>query len=218
VPTPAKSPAPAIPGASGRTADAGVGALLDEVDLNLSKTGRRCPECREDLELDDVICVNCGYNTETGKKLRVKKAEPSKRFGSLVLHDDAAAAKAKAPPPEVESLVKLLNQAGVLAVLMAAGIVAYLGYQKMQADPQLGADAFVAALTGPGLYLIGGAILLLVVPAAIAAHLLQNGHPAGRILSLVVGFVSLLGFPLVTLIGVMIVKQALSHEIQRYCR
>jgi hypothetical protein len=206
-----------VPAKAAAVAAASVGDLLDEVELNLSKTGRRCPECRQDMQLDDVICVNCGYNTETGKKIRVKKAEPGNRFGNIVLQDDAAVAHTKMPP-DVASLVKLLNQAGILAVLMAVGIVAFLGYQRMQADPQLGSDAFVAALAGPGLYVLGAVVLLVVVPGAIAANLVQNGSPAGRILSLVVGFVSLLGFPLVTLIGVMIVKSALSDAVQRHCR
>jgi hypothetical protein len=52
----------------------GVERLLDEVDLKASATGRRCPDCRKDMEPDDVICVNCGFNTETGRKLGTRRA------------------------------------------------------------------------------------------------------------------------------------------------
>lgn len=50
----------------------GVGDLLDEVDLGQSSTGHRCPVCRADLQEDDIICVQCGYNFETGRKIETK--------------------------------------------------------------------------------------------------------------------------------------------------
>ncbi len=47
--------------------------LFDEVELTPSKTGHRCPMCREDLAPDDILCVHCGYHLEWGKKLRTRR-------------------------------------------------------------------------------------------------------------------------------------------------
>jgi hypothetical protein len=194
----------------------GVAALLDDADLNLSKTGRRCPECRRDLQPDDIICIQCGYNTETGKKVKVKKLEKGQKIGNIRV-PELAAAGADAPEA-VQSLVKLLNQAAALALLMAVGIVVYMGYQRMQTNPKAGTDAFLSVLTESGAYVLGGFGLLVTVPCAVTAKLVQSGKPVGRILSIVMGFVTLLGFPLLTLLGVLILKLALSPEVSRYCR
>ena len=54
--------------------------------------------------------------------------------------------------------------------------------------------------------------------AAKVAKLVETGKPAGRILSIVMGFVALLGFPLLTLLGVLILRLSLSPDVSRYCR
>jgi hypothetical protein len=33
---------------------------------------RRCPGCKRDWPLDTVVCIECGHNFETGRKLRTK--------------------------------------------------------------------------------------------------------------------------------------------------
>ena len=61
--------------AAAKPSDAGdpiIAALLDEVGLTASKTGVRCPNCRADVKPDDVMCVQCGYNIETGKKAKTR--------------------------------------------------------------------------------------------------------------------------------------------------
>lgn len=217
VPRPVRTPATAG-AASESSADDGVAGLLDEADLNLSKTGRRCPECRSDLELDDVICVNCGYNTETGRRIKVRKVEKRDLVGGVDLNDLKQSPQQAELSPPVQSLIKLLGQAAVLALLMAVLILAYLGYQRMQANPNAGTDAIITLLTGSGAFILGGFGLLVTVPCLVASKLVEKGHPAGRILSIVMGFVSLLGFPLLTLLGVLILKTALSPEVARHCR
>jgi hypothetical protein len=209
-------PVPAAAGASrDRTAARDdISELLDEADLGRSRTGRRCPECRQDLELDDVLCINCGYNTETGKKLETKKVEQRRRVGNVLIHAPAKGAKnaEKAPKP-VQSLVKLLNQAGAIFLLIAVGIVVFRGYQAMQARPADGISALIDSLTASGLYVIGGAVVLLVLPFALAANLVQSGKAVGRILSIVMGIVAV---PI--LLGVLIIKLSLTDEVTRYCQ
>ena len=81
----APKPAAAVPPAGG-----GIDDLLDEVDLSVSATGHRCPECRHELEPDDVICVKCGYNLETGKKLQTRtsrKVDPIEKLKGVSAKD-----------------------------------------------------------------------------------------------------------------------------------
>ena len=47
--------------------------LLDEVGVTASATGRRCSECGADLTPEAIICIQCGFNTETGKQLKTKR-------------------------------------------------------------------------------------------------------------------------------------------------
>ncbi len=48
----------------------GMAELLDEIGMEATRTGVRCPNCRSDLEADAILCISCGYNVETGKLLK----------------------------------------------------------------------------------------------------------------------------------------------------
>ena len=51
----------------------GLADLLDEVGLTAPTTGRRCPDCFADMGMEAIICIQCGFSTETGKRLRTKR-------------------------------------------------------------------------------------------------------------------------------------------------
>ena len=44
--------------------------LLDEVNVKSAVQGPTCPNCAAELRAGAVICVECGYNVETGKRLK----------------------------------------------------------------------------------------------------------------------------------------------------
>ncbi len=48
--------------------------LLDEIGAHECKTSRRCPNCKKDMERDDVLCIECGYNVRTGKLIETNEA------------------------------------------------------------------------------------------------------------------------------------------------
>ncbi len=51
-------------------------ALLEEANIGpVSRGGPICPDCAEFISPGDVICVACGFNLETGKKLRVSRGK-----------------------------------------------------------------------------------------------------------------------------------------------
>jgi hypothetical protein len=39
---------------------------------------RKCPGCKREWPLDAVICVDCGYNFETGRKMKTKYKVPDR--------------------------------------------------------------------------------------------------------------------------------------------
>ncbi|MBN2577776.1 MAG: zinc-ribbon domain-containing protein [Pirellulales bacterium] len=47
-------------------------ALIDD----LSTAGRLCPDCGKSLSAKAVLCVNCGYNLKTGKKIACREVLP----------------------------------------------------------------------------------------------------------------------------------------------
>lgn len=58
----------------------GLSSLLDEIGYDQEKTKDSCPGCNATLVPESVICVSCGLNLETGKKLRTKNyAELAKK-------------------------------------------------------------------------------------------------------------------------------------------
>ena len=95
-----------------RAPSEGVERLLDEVDLKASATGRRCPDCRKDMQPDDLICVHCGFNTETGRKLGTRRTgrkegpQPIGRF--------------RAKPGRAGTQATLLKVVGMLLLVGAA--------------------------------------------------------------------------------------------------
>lgn len=42
----------------------------------------RCPNCDADLEPGAVLCIDCGYNTKTGRQLKTRSTRPRHDFGS----------------------------------------------------------------------------------------------------------------------------------------
>lgn len=194
--------------------------LLEEVDLGRSRTGRRCPECRSDLQPDDILCIHCGFNTETGKQLKTKTVA-KKGKGPAGGHGHGAPA---APPPStktretapqaVKSLAKLLNIVGTAGLLIGFLVVAMLAFRAYQANPGQDLLELVLGLVGSVIPILLGFILLLTVPAAAATSMLFQGQPAGRILAIIVGVLSL---PLAGL-GALVLRAAFSDEVTDYCR
>jgi ssDNA-binding Zn-finger/Zn-ribbon topoisomerase 1 len=86
--------APVPKAAAGRTA-AKRGGVLDELFDDAGISGhdpgakRRCPECKCPMDEEAIICIQCGYNEKTGKKL--------KTYRPLTADDRAARAEARSP-------------------------------------------------------------------------------------------------------------------------
>ena len=112
---PASESSSAAAQSAGSEAD-GLEGLLDEVELKASSTGRRCPECRTDMLPDDVLCVKCGYNTETGRKLGTRRTGRKQESGKPV-------GRFRAQPARSAMQATLMK---VLGLLVLIGIAVYL--------------------------------------------------------------------------------------------
>ncbi len=187
-----------------RSTEDSVAGLLDEADLNLSKTGRRCPECREDMQLDDIICIQCGYNTETGKKVKVKKARKGAEDWQCPLPDAAARGPTR-PKPSSRS-----PSSSIRRLPWRIDGRRHRGVHGLSADaigPEAGNRRIPDRTDRIRRYVLGGFGVLVTVPCAVAAKLVETGKPAGRILSIVMGFVTLLGVPVAhLLLGVLVLR------------
>jgi hypothetical protein len=78
---PAAAPAPAAAPRPATTFD----ELFDELGIKQKATGDlACPGCGEELAPEAVICVHCGYDRRTGKKLETTttKSVPVKQLGA----------------------------------------------------------------------------------------------------------------------------------------
>ena len=61
----------------------GMAGLLDELGIEASKTGRRCPNCGSDVAPEAVLCIDCGYNLETGKQLKPSSFVKAKELNGI---------------------------------------------------------------------------------------------------------------------------------------
>ena len=50
----------------------GMGDLFDEVGFAVEKgggRGKKCPECKSPMKEEAILCIDCGYNENIGKKM-----------------------------------------------------------------------------------------------------------------------------------------------------
>lgn len=71
-PVAARSRTPVSAAASNGPDAGGMASLLDEVGVQKARTRNSCPQCRADVQEDAVICIECGMNLESGKRVRQK--------------------------------------------------------------------------------------------------------------------------------------------------
>ncbi len=62
---PQQPQAPATPAMSG-----GLGDLLDEIGSPAQASGPQCPACGAEVQPGAIICVECGFNSQTGERIQ----------------------------------------------------------------------------------------------------------------------------------------------------
>ena len=61
------------PQAKQHAADNSIADLLDEAGMTSARSGHFCPSCRTEMQADAVICVECGYNKNLGRRMGTKR-------------------------------------------------------------------------------------------------------------------------------------------------
>ncbi|TVQ50729.1 MAG: hypothetical protein EA377_14055 [Phycisphaerales bacterium] len=145
------SPPQDDPGNESTAGGLGLGSLLDDSDASGSGMGvgladeptpksreGTCPECGHGYEAGAVICVNCGYNLRSGKKLQAS-----------VIADDGEDDAAEEASPATSRWPTVI---GVLAIIVAAfGLLTDLA----------GTVSVIAVLTDLGA--VGAVVLMMYV-------------------------------------------------------
>ena len=54
-------------------ADDSIGDLLDEAGMTTARSGHFCPSCNAEMPPDAVICVECGYNKNLGRRMGTQR-------------------------------------------------------------------------------------------------------------------------------------------------
>jgi hypothetical protein len=140
--------------------------LLDEAGVKAASTGPVCPNCQAEMSPTAIVCVQCGFNKETGAKLEtfsdVTEDDKSSRF----VETDTDKLLAKAEKEILNAPISTLNQ-----------------------DFGDGSDSIVVALgalLGFGLIIVAGVVTVLVMD-----RVAQQSNPA--LISFVVSTVLVVG-------------------------
>ena len=188
----------------------GVGGLLDEVGFQKSAASHRCPECREDLAPEAILCIHCGYNLETGKQLKTKIV--GRRTKTTGGHGSGGelGGLAKPVPAPIKSVAKTFQVLGVLGLLGTAFLVYALVAAgsgglpiELEMSPSLLILQIVLSVLSVGLYFA-------------AAQMLTQGSKTGWILSVVVSVLMLFSCLLPLAIWNLISLN--KPETKKYCR
>ena len=121
--------------------------------------GLRCPSCRNPLAAGAVICVHCGFNLKTGKRMStVMGGDDAPGGAAAPVPADPAVPGAFAAPPGIRpprrqeegntgNIVKLIAIPVILVGVVGGAV---FGFKKLSGEtdtgPKLGRDADVRAL------------------------------------------------------------------------
>jgi|GEM_PF-3105330 len=207
-----------------------VAGLFDEVGYNLEdgSAHRKCPECRAAMSDEAIICIQCGYNENTGRKMetyrpitaedRAKAAErPDPGAAGL---NAAAALRNKRAPADVSFLSTVVGITGIIPPLVLVVLMVFAN-NVLEALKQTPDAEELVTLLEPALaeipIRIVISIVIYTVPAFVAIYLLNKGNGIGRFIAMAIGGISLLGFPCFTILGSLILWKANSEAVKLHC-
>jgi hypothetical protein len=204
-------PSPSEPSSSRRI---GLAAILDEVGAAKEGLHKRCPQCQKDMDADDVLCVGCGYNLETGKQLSTKRIARQNPYAAALA--GGGPAKRKELPTAIKSATRSIKVLGVLDLLVG---LATAGLWMWMTFAITGAEVVqevikVAPLTLGLLALLGIGLAAFSFWVAAGLH---AGEKAAWIGGLVFAGLNLFNFPVGTLIGASILLPLISDEARAHC-
>ena len=182
IPTPQKSTAK-----QGAAAGAGGGHnplldILEDEDIRPMSRGPVCQNCNSEIGAGAVICVNCGFNQETGAQLETEEYEDDADIGAESSLSDAERIMAKAEKDiedmpvssdmqdfgdgaESYMIAVIATIAGI--ILIAIGMVIIFSMETIGQYVASSAISFIASI---GLYIAMGVWITIVAFSAKPGH------------------------------------------------
>ena len=206
IPAPKQKPTAGQPSAA--PASGGIGDLLDEVGMGGHEhdeyTGPRCPSCDAPLAQNAALCVECGYNLQSGKFVKgmggmgkksprgPQKAEGYEGVAEELLSkaERALDAAPMADRGEKESWFIPYLTAGALIAIGGVGFLMWMGFSYLINQEESDSSdlaRFVLFWLACGLNLVGG-ILTFSAAIMIAIYAFKQNDTVHGILSLLIGF------------------------------
>jgi hypothetical protein len=187
-------------------------ALLDEVGVARSASGTCCPKCRTEMPPNTFLCIKCGYNLETGQKLRTKSLVAKQVVGGVAKLEDTD----QLLPDSVKALLNSIQTFGVVALIAA---VVFGGTAVLKGTtPEIGQLPFVQQI--PMALLVVSAVVAIVLSFVhwYVAGLIRQRGPLAHICSLILAIVDLSIVPIGTVFGALILKAGLATDTTRHFR
>ena len=134
--------------------------LLSEANIGqVSHRGPECPDCAEPISPGAVICVQCGFNLETGKRLRTSRGQEEGELDSGLSDAEKIMRKAEEDIEAVpinsddqdfgdggDSFV-IAGVAGlILAIVVVIGLVIVFSMDKISESYNSGYISFLASI------------------------------------------------------------------------
>jgi hypothetical protein len=158
--------------------------LLDEADVKSAVRGPMCPSCSAQVRAGAIICVECGFNMETGERLRTSISENDDeeqgtadvgmtdtdrlmRKAEQDIDDSPVSAEGQDFGDGADSFVIAAVAGVILLVLVGIGLTVVLSMEWIVQFTNPGFISFLAAI---GLWLTMGAWITMV------AFMQKPGH------------------------------------------
>jgi hypothetical protein len=139
VPAPAAKSPPTAPASGG---PASFHELLDEAGMTASKTGVRCASCGADMARGAVLCVQCGYHAQLGRRVETVAEDESETkkedefAGQYASHGVAALDQAERELLRLKAQDKLLSAgAPWWSLFLALAAFVYLLVRMIMTTP-----------------------------------------------------------------------------------
>jgi Zn finger protein HypA/HybF involved in hydrogenase expression len=211
----AKSAGKSVPvGAAPRGGANPLADLLDEVGVEQTQTGARCPECKSDMDPEAVLCIKCGYHLEKKKKLDT--IMPTQRAQSRFSFHGANDAKDKAKgggtmPEEIAGVVKTLQDLAKYVIVIALIPTVIILVQHILS---VGSDFNRIDYKWLGLVIgiIWGVAVVVAAISSSASSMVAKRTQTGRIIGLMAA-----GICFLTPWGIRLLKQLRSPELKGWC-
>lgn len=98
---------------------ADLSGLIDEI----SPVAMSCPSCAAAMDISAVLCVACGFNKQTGKKMKSAKAAPAAGKAKSKTRDNGKSASTAASPGDPQRAAKKSLIWKLATLVSAAAII-----------------------------------------------------------------------------------------------